>query len=30
MTALLLGGWVVLIFVSYRLSVSMLEKADKI
>ena len=30
MTALLLGGWVALIIVSYRLSVSMLEKADKI
>lgn len=30
MTALLLGGWVALIFVSYKLAVSMLEKADKI
>lgn len=27
MTILLLGGWVALIFLSYKLSVSLLEKA---
>lgn len=30
MTVLLLGGWVALIVFSYRLSVSLLEKAGKI
>jgi hypothetical protein len=30
MTAVLLGAWVALIFVSYRLSVLMLTKAGKI
>ena len=30
MTILLLGGWATLIFLSYRLSVSLLEKAGKL
>ncbi len=30
MTLLLLVGWVALIFISYRVSVSLLEKAGKI
>ena len=30
MTALLLGGWVALIFVSYKLAVSMLTRDGKI
>jgi|OpeIllAssembly_1097287.scaffolds.fasta_scaffold167364_1 hypothetical protein len=30
MTYLLLIGWVVLIFLSYRISVSLLEKAGKL
>ena len=30
MTLLMLGGWAALIFISYKLSVAMLEKAAKI
>jgi hypothetical protein len=30
MTVLLLGGWVALIFLSYRFSLSLLEKAGRI
>ncbi len=30
MTVLLLVGWVALIFISYKVSVSLLEKAGKI
>lgn len=30
MTFLLLGGWIALIFLSYKASVSLLEKAGKL